>query len=473
MSKKERKPAFHLENVVITGIADKGRAVGRHTDGKVVFVENAVPGDTVQVRVFKARKGYYEGRMTELVTPSPDRETPYCAHFGVCGGCKWQNLSYAAQLRHKQQTVIDALVRIGRVPESLILQILAAPETNLYRNKLEYTFSSRRWLTEAEIDLPETMQEGGIGFHKSGQFDKIIPIEKCYHQVEPSNAIRNAVRDFAYERGYELYDFRAHTGWLRTLMIRTAAATGQVMVLVQFHDSCPDDKRTDLLEFLKTKFPEITSLVYVINPKLNDTIHDLEVHLYHGATSIEEHLGTTKYKISPKSFFQTNSKQAENLYRLTAEAAQLSPDDNVYDLYTGTGSIACFIADKVKKVVGIEEIDAAVRDAHINAELNGLKNVDFYVGDVKNILTPEFAAKHGKPDVVITDPPRAGMHTDVVRYLLELAAPRLVYVSCNPATQARDLELLSARYDVVQVQPVDMFPQTHHIESVAQLRLRE
>ncbi len=473
------KKPFIIPELSITGIADKGKAVGRHEDGKVVFVENAVPGDVCEVRVFKSRKGFYEGHAESIITPSSDRVNPFCTHFGLCGGCKWQYLDYSAQLRHKNQTVIDALTRIGKVPVGEWLPILGSPETRYYRNKLEFTFSTKRWLTFEEMDETNALDDeakaknlAGFGFHKAGAFDKVIPIDECFLQNDPSNAIRNAVRDFTKANGYEYYDFRKNTGWLRTLMVRTAHLTGEVMVLTQFHNSCPDDKRIEFLDFLKNTFPQLTANLYVINPKLNDTFYDLEVHTWSGRNFIEEHLGDVRYKISPKSFFQTNSRQAKNLYDITAAFAELKPTDNVYDLYTGTGSIACYIAKQVKSVVGIEEIDAAVLDAHENARLNDLTNVDFYTGDVKNILTPEFEAKHGKPDVVITDPPRAGMHTAVINYLLQLAAPRLVYVSCNPATQARDLELLSEKYDVVRVQPVDMFPHTHHIENVAQLRLK-
>ncbi len=474
------KKPFIIPELAITGIADKGKAVGRHTDGKVVFVENAVPGDVCEVRVFKSKKGFYEGHADQIVQASADRTEPFCAHFGLCGGCKWQYLEYSAQLRHKNQTVVDALTRIGKVAVGEWIPILGSPETRYYRNKLEFTFSTKRWLSFEEMDEINALEDeekaanlAGFGFHKAGAFDKVVPIDECFLQNDPSNEIRNAVRDFTKANEYLYYDFRKNTGWLRTMMIRTAHLTGEVMVLTQFHDSCPDEKRAEFLDFLKNKFPQITANLYVINPKLNDTFYDLSVHTWSGRNFIEEHLGDVKYKISPKSFFQTNSRQAKNLYDITAAFAELQPTDNVYDLYTGTGSIACYIAKSVKNVVGIEEIDAAVLDAHENARLNGLTNVDFYTGDVKNILTPEFEQKHGKPDVVITDPPRAGMHTAVVNYLLQLAAPRLVYVSCNPATQARDLELLAEKYEVVRVQPVDMFPHTHHIESVAQLRLRD
>ena len=473
------KKPFVIPEITVTGIADKGKAVARHEDGKVIFIENAVPGDVCEVRVFKSKKGFYEGHADRIITPSADRTTPFCTHFGLCGGCKWQYLSYDAQLRHKNQTVIDALTRIGKVQVGEWIPILGSPETQYYRNKLEFTFSTKRWLTLEEMDTVNALPDdekaenlAGFGFHKAGAFDKVIPINTCFLQNDPSNDLRNAVRDFTQKNGYEYYDFRKNTGWLRTMMIRTAHLTGEVMVLTQFHSSCPDQKRTELLDFLSHTFPQLTANLYVINPKLNDTFYDLEVHCWKGRNYIEEHLGDVRYKISPKSFFQTNSRQAKNLYDITAAFAELKPTDNVYDLYTGTGSIACYIAKKVRKVVGIEEIDAAVLDAHENARLNNLTNVDFYTGDVKNILTPEFEEKHGKPDVIITDPPRVGMHATVVQYLLQLAAPRLVYVSCNPATQARDLELLSVKYDVVRVQPVDMFPHTHHIESVAQLRLK-
>jgi 23S rRNA (uracil1939-C5)-methyltransferase len=481
MAKRTHREPKIFESIEITGIADKGKAVGRH-EGQVVFVENAVPGDVCDVYVFKSRKGFHEGRIERLITPSADRTESFCAHFGTCGGCKWQHLSYEAQLKHKNQTVHDALIRIGKVAVGEWLPIVGSPETTFYRNKLEYTFSNKRWLNEAEHNSEKagaadenyvSIQQGGLGFHKAGAFDKIIPIEKCYLQRDPSNQIRNAVRDFAKANGYTLYDPREHKGWMRTLFIRTTNATNETMVIVVFDATCPKEKREAMMAFVQNEFPEITALLYVVSGKMNDTIFDLDVHTWSGRNYIVEHLGESQYKISPKSFFQTNSAQAKTLYDITADFCDLKPTDNVYDLYTGTGSIACFIAKRVKSVVGIEEIDAAVLDAHENARMNGLDNVAFYTGDVKNILSPEFEAKHGKPDVVITDPPRAGMHTDVINYLLALAAPRLVYVSCNPATQARDLALLAEKYDVLKVQPVDMFPHTHHIENVAQLRLRE
>ena len=466
-----RKKNFTIENIVFTGIADGGKAVGRH-DGKVVFAEGAVPGDTANVLVTKSKGGYYEGRVETLITPSVHRVAAVCSHFGVCGGCKWQHLDYAEQLRQKEQTVIDAITRIGKVEVGEWLPIVGSAETTYYRNKLEYSFSAKRWITEEEAQTDEKIMEQAVGFHKAGFFEKVVAIEHCHLQHEPTNALRNAVRDYTLANDYTYYHAREHTGWMRNMMVRTAS-TGEVMVLVSFDGSCPEEKRTNLLDFIRTEFPSITALVYVINPKHNDTIYDLTVHLHSGREFIYEKLGDTTYKISPKSFFQTNTSQALRLYEITAKMAALKGDENVYDLYTGTGSIACFIAKTAKQVVGIEEVGMAVEDAWENARLNNLANVKFYTGDVKNILTTDFSTTHGRPDVVITDPPRAGMHGDVIATLLALAAPRIVYVSCNPATQARDIALLAEKYAVLKVQPVDMFPHTHHIESVALLELKD
>ena len=466
-----RKKNFTIENIVFTGIADGGKAVGRH-DGKVVFAEGAVPGDTANILVTKSKGGYYEGRVETLITPSVYRVAAVCNHFGVCGGCKWQHLAYTEQLRQKEQTVIDAITRIGKVEVGEWLPIVGSAATTYYRNKLEYSFSAKRWITEEEAQTDEKITEQAVGFHKAGFFEKVVAIEHCHLQHEPTNALRNAVRDYTLANDYTYYHAREHTGWMRNMMVRTAS-TGEVMVLVSFDGSCPEEKRTNLLDFIRAEFPSITALVYVINPKHNDTIYDLTVHLHSGREFIYEKLGNTTYKISPKSFFQTNTSQALRLYEITAEMAALTGSENVYDLYTGTGSIACFIAKTAKQVVGIEEVGMAVEDAWENARLNDLANVKFYTGDVKNILTADFSATHGRPDVVITDPPRAGMHGDVITTLLALAAPRIVYVSCNPATQARDIALLSEKYAVLKVQPVDMFPHTHHIESVALLELKD
>ncbi len=466
---RNRKPRI-LEQVSLTDTGDKGKAVGRH-EGKVVFVEGAVPGDVVDVLVQKRKKGHLIGKAIKLHQASEDRRPAFCEHFGVCGGCKWQHLDYQAQLKYKQQVVENALQRIAKVEVGEFLPILGSKKTQYYRNKLEFSFSNKRWLTEEEVKTDNVFGErNALGFHRPGAFDKIVDVKHCYLQPEPSNPIRNAVRDFALEHDYTFFDIRAQKGLLRQLYVRITEL-GEVMVMVSFFE---DDKpkREALLEFLKEKFPEITTLVYLINDKKNDSIFDLTPHVWSGLGVIHEQLGHVKFKIGPKSFFQTNSTQALELYNVVRDFAGLTGEENVYDLYTGLGSIACFVADQCSHVTGIEEIEAAILDARENAELNGLDNTTFYAGDVKDILSVEFMEKHGKPDLVITDPPRAGMHADVVKTLLQLAAPSIVYVSCNPATQARDLNLLSELYEVVKVMPVDMFPHTHHIENVALLKIK-
>jgi 23S rRNA (uracil1939-C5)-methyltransferase len=481
-----------LPNVAIHGIADRGKGVGRDADGLTVFVEGAVPGDVADVFVQKKKGGFAEGRLERLVSPSPDRVEAFCQHFSICGGCKWQNLDYEAQLRHKQQVVEDALLRIGKVNVGEFLPILGAPETVFYRNKLEFGFSNRRWLIAPpgppirggeEASPPAPLHEemgvlppplwggwGGLGFHKAGFFDKIIDIQHCWLQAEPSNALRNACRDIAFEQNLEFYDLRRHTGFLRNLMVRLTT-TGEVMLLVSFAKNDQEVIRRYLDKILE-QFPNLTTLIYCVNTKLNDSMFDLDVIPYFGKGFVVEQLGDLKFKIGAKSFFQTNSLQGKRLYDVAANFAGLTGNENVYDLYTGTGSIALYLARQCGQVVGIEEIPEAIADAEENMRLNGITNAVFYAGDVKQVLTPEFAERHGKPDVVITDPPRAGMHEKAVRFLLDLAAPRIVYVSCNPATQARDLQLLSEKYAVLKAQPVDMFPHTHHIENVALLELK-
>ena len=464
------KKHYILPNVPIHGIADRGKGVGRSEDGITVFVEGAVPGDVADVFIQKKKKGFAEGVADRIVEPSPDRTEPSCEHFSICGGCKWQNLDYSAQLRHKQQVVEDALFRIGKVQIAEMLPILGAPEIFHYRNKLEFGFSNRRWLTANEIGNPDLDAGHALGFHRAGFFDKIIDIKRCWLQAEPSNAIRNACREIAMEQGLDFYDLRGHTGALRNLMLRITT-TGEVMLLVSFAH-IKKEAVNRYLDAILERFPELTTLVYCINTKFNDTVFDLEMHTYHGKGYVVEQLGGLRCKIGPKSFFQTNSRQGKNLYDVTASFAGLTGKENVYDLYTGTGSIALYLAHLCRQVVGIEEIPEAIADAEENMRLNNISNAVFYAGDVKNVLSPEFAQKHGKPDVVITDPPRAGMHEKAVRFLLDLAAPRIVYVSCNPSTQARDLQLLSEKYDVLKSQAVDMFPHTHHIENVVLLELR-
>lgn len=474
MARKSR--SFIAPAVFIHGVADRGKGVGRTADGLVVFVEGAVPGDLVDVFVQKKKGGFGEGRIENLLEASAQRTEPFCQHFTVCGGCKWQHLDYAAQLEHKNQHVLDAFQRIAKVPVQTFLPILGAPETTHYRNKLEFAFSNKRWLLPGEMPPPSPLgaeeqprpKFPGLGFHRAGAFDKVVDIHRCWLQAEPSNAIRNAAREIALEQGLEFYDVRHHEGFLRNLMLRLTT-TGEVLLLVSFARDEPEAIRAFLDALLERFGDQLTSVVYCINPKQNDTVFDLDMITYHGKGYVVEQLGDLRFKIGPKSFFQTNSVQAKNLYDTVVQFAGLTGAENVYDLYTGTGSIALYVARYCKQVVGIEEIPEAIADAEKNRALNGIENAIFYAGDVKQVLDPAFVERHGRPDLVITDPPRAGMHEKAVRFLLDLAAPRIVYVSCNPATQARDIQLLSEKYDVLTVRPVDMFPHTHHIESVALL----
>lgn len=453
-----------LENIHIFDVADKGKAVGRH-EGQIVFVEGAVPGDIVDVEVKKRKSGYYEGKVHAFKMYSSDRVKAVCQHFGICGGCKWQHLDYAAQLRFKQTTVENALLRIAKVNVGEMRPILGAKTIYNYRNKLEFTFCDKRWLTEEEIKSDEKMDDRrGLGFHLSGLFDKILDLEECHLQAAPSDALRLAIRQFTLENKYSYYNVREHHGLMRTLLVRTSSV-GELMVTLVFGEK-EMDKIEPLLVWLLKEFPQITSLNYVINTKQNDTIYDLNVETYHGNPYIIERLGDIRYKISPKSFFQTNTEQALVLYQTTAEFAGLTGTENVWDLYTGTGSIACFVAAKARQVIGIEEVEAAIEDAKENALLNHIGNTHFYAGDVRKVFTETLIEKHGLPDVVITDPPRAGMHEDVLKVLLQIEPKRIVYVSCNPATQARDIALLSEKYEVLKSQAVDMFPHTHHIENI-------
>jgi 23S rRNA (uracil1939-C5)-methyltransferase len=468
MSRKQKNVL--LPSIKITGIAEKGRGVGRTEEGRVVFVDDVVPGDIVEVIAQKKKRDYLEGKAKSFLHYSIDRMLPFCQHFGVCGGCKWQHLSYNAQLRHKQKLAEDALLRIGKVQVQEMMPILPAIGQTYYRNKLEFSFSSKRWLSQEELANGVTNQEDVLGFHHAGAFDKVVNIEHCFLQSDPSNTIRNCMRDLAIAHGLTFYDARTKEGLLRNVIIRVTTLE-QVMVIVALQYDVPDQYRPYLNQLLK-EFPQITTLLYCINPKVNDFIMDLDMILYHGKGSVEEQLGHVRFKIGPKSFFQTNTLQAQRLYDVIVEFAALQGTENVYDLYTGIGSIALYIAKNCKQVVGIEEIAAAIEDAKENAMWNGLQNTIFYAGDVKAILTTEFAAKHGKPDLLITDPPRAGMHPQVVEMLLQLESPKLIYVSCNPATQARDLNLLTQKYEVKKVRPVDMFPHTHHLETVALLELR-
>ncbi|MEM1216404.1 MAG: 23S rRNA (uracil(1939)-C(5))-methyltransferase RlmD [Bacteroidota bacterium] len=465
--RKKRFPQL-LEQVTFTSMADKGRCVGRDPEGRVVFAEGAAPGDVADVRIFKKRKGVLWGNPTVFHQRSADRVEPFCDHFGVCGGCKWQHVDYTAQLRHKEQGVRDAIARIGKVDVEEWQPILGGAETTYYRNKLEFGLANRRWLTEEEVKDESISQLMPVaGFHRAGAYDKLIQIDHCYLQADPSNGIRNGLRELAIEMDMPFFDMRERTGMIRQLMIRTSSL-GQAMVLIAFYEN-KQDLIQPFMEAVQARFPSITSLYYCINNKVNEYLMDLEMVHFSGLADMEEALGEVHYRLGPKSFFQTNTQQATRLFDIAVEFADLQGTENVYDLYTGIGSIALYLAKHCQQVVGIEEIAAAIDDAKANAARNGITNTRFYAGDVKDILTTEFAQEHGTPDLLITDPPRAGMHPKVVDMLLQLAAPRMVYISCNPATQARDLALLAEAYRVVKMRAVDMFPHTAHVESVALL----
>ena len=463
MSRK-RKELPLLENVTIADIAGEGKAIAR-IDDMVIFVPYVIPGDVVDIQVTKKKHSYMEGRALRIVTPSPDRIAPMCSHYGVCGGCKWQVLPYELQIKHKQNQVENVLRRIGKVELPEITPILGSKETTYYRNKLEFTFSNKRWLTDEEVKAGVQYDDmNALGFHIPSMFDKVLDIEKCYLQPEISNRIRTEIKQYAKAHDLAFFDLRNRDGFLRNIIIRTAG-TGEVMLIVVFFKE-DEEKRVALLDHLVATFPEITSLIYVINGKANDTITDQQTILYKGRDFIEEEMEGLRFKVGPKSFYQTNTLQAYELYKVAREFADLKPEQTLYDLYTGTGTIACFCANRVKKVVGIEYVPEAIEDAKINAANNNIDNATFFAGDMKDILTDEFIAQHGRPDVVITDPPRDGMHQDVIKVLLNTAPEKIVYVSCNPATQARDLTLLDEKYKVVKVRPVDMFPHTHHVENV-------
>jgi len=458
--------------VTIIDEAAEGKAIAKVND-MVIFIPYVAPGDVVDVQLTKKKHSYAEGFAVRFQKYSDLRIEPFCEHFGTCGGCKWQHLPYEEQLRFKQKQVVDNLTRIGKIDIGEVKPILGSENIQFYRNKLEFTFSNRKWLTSKPTD--EELQSNdmnALGFHIPTMFDKVLDIHKCWLQDDISNKIRLDIKDFCLKNeGYPFFDIRSKEGFVRNLMIRTSS-TGEVMVVLAF---CKEDKehRETLLSHLVKTFPEITSLMYVINEKLNDTINDLDIHLYNGKDHIIEEMEGLRFKVGPKSFYQTNSRQAYNLYKVVREFADLKTDDLVYDLYTGTGTIANFVARQVKKVIGIEYVPEAIEDAKINSQFNGIDNTLFLAGDMKDILNEEFIREHGRPDVIITDPPRAGMHEDVIRTILFAAPNRLVYVSCNPATQARDLNLLSARYEVKVIQPVDMFPHTQHVENVALLTLKE
>lgn len=460
-----------LENVKIEAVAAEGKSLA-HVDGTVVFVEFAVPGDIVNVKVTKKKKNYMEGFILEIVKPSEDRLQPFCEHFGICGGCRWQPLPYDMQLKAKQQQVWDQLVRIGHLEIPDISHILPSDKTKYYRNKLEFTFSNKRWIYNNEDPDSLTDEERlGLGFHVGKFFDKVLDIKHCSLQPEPSNEIRLFIREYAVTHNLEFYNIRENTGFLRNIIVRNNQV-GDVMLTVCFaYDD--QDKIVPMLDAIAAEFPQIKSLHYVINEKLNDSISDLDCILYKGEDAIWETMGKLKFKIGPKSFYQTNSEQAYKLYSVAKEFAALTGNEVVYDLYTGTGTIAQFISDKASKVIGIEYVKEAIEDARINAEANGITNCTFFDGDMKDILTADFIKEHGKPEVMIIDPPRAGMHPDVVKVIMEAAPERIVYVSCNPASQARDLAMMSPMYEITAVQPVDMFPHTMHVENVCALKLKD
>ena len=471
---RKKKELPLLEKVTITDVAAEGKALAKVND-LVVFVPYVVPGDVVDLQVKRKKNHYAEAVAVKIHEQSPMRVEPFCQHYGVCGGCKWQILPYSEQIKYKQKQVTDNLTRIGKIKLPEVSPILGSEKTMFYRNKLEYTFSNKRWLTSEEVQQNVVYEQmNAVGFHIPNAFDKVLAIEKCWLQDDISNRIRNAIRDYAYEHGYAFFNLRTQEGMLRNMMVRTSS-TGELMVLLQCKITSDAEKRQmlELLQFVGDRFPQITSLLYVINNKCNDTIGDLEVEVFKGNDHIFEEMEGLRFKVGPKSFYQTNSEQAYQLYKVAREFAGLTGNELVYDLYTGTGTIANFVSRQAKKVIGIEYVPEAIEDAKVNSEINGIDNTLFYAGDMKDILTQDFITEHGRPDVIITDPPRAGMHNDVIDVILFAAPKRIVYVSCNPATQARDLQLLDGRYKVSAVQPVDMFPHTHHVENVVLLERRD
>lgn len=467
---RKRKELPLLEGVEILDVAAEGNSLAK-VDEMVVFIPFGAPGDIVDVKIDKKKKNYAEGHIDRLIKPSQVRETPKCEHFTVCGGCRWQHLPYEFQLKCKQQQVEDALKRIAKIPYPAISPIIGSEDIWEYRNKMEYTFSNKMWLTfdqmKSGVEFPDRR---AAGFHIPGAFDKVLDINKCYLQDDLGNRLRLFVKRFGKDHGYEFYDLREQHGFLRTMMIRIAS-TGEVMVVMVVGEN-DTDKIDELMNAIQLEFPEITSLHYVVNTKVNDSIADQDVILYHGKEYIEEEMEGLRFRIGPKSFYQTNSRQAYKLYSVVRDLAKIKGGELVYDLYTGTGTIACFIAPKVKHVIGIEYVPEAIEDAKINAMANSLDNTEFYAGDMKDVLTADFIKDHGTPDIMIVDPPRAGMHENVVKVILDASPRKLVYVSCNPATQARDLAMLHEKYDVEAVQPVDMFPHTQHVENVVALKLR-
>ncbi|GAT63876.1 23S rRNA (uracil(1939)-C(5))-methyltransferase RlmD [Paludibacter jiangxiensis] len=468
--RRTKKPLPILENVTILDVAAEGKAIAKNND-MVIFVPYVAPSDIVDIQLTRKKNSYAEGKAVNFHSYSTERVEPVCEHFGVCGGCKWQHLNYQAQLKYKQQQVTDNLTRIGKIELPDISPILGSKDITHYRNKLEFTFSNKRWMTDEEIKSNAQFEDmNALGFHIPTYFDKVLDIKKCWLQDDIANQIRLAVRSYAIEHHLAFFDLRNQAGFLRNMIIRTST-TGELMLIMVFFKE-EKEKRENLLDHLLSLFPNITSLVYIINEKVNDTITDQDVILYHGRDHIFEQMEDLKFKIGAKSFYQTNSKQAYELYKIVRDFAQLSGNELVYDLYTGTGTIANFVSHQAKKVVGIEYVPEAIEDAKVNSELNSVQNTLFYAGDMKDILNNDFINEHGHPDVIITDPPRAGMHTNVVDAIIFAAPKRIVYVSCNPATQARDLSLLDEQYKVTRVQPVDMFPHTHHVENVVLLEKR-
>lgn len=467
---RSRKSKPMLLGVTVSDMAAEGKSICR-VDDQVVFITGAVPGDVVDIQITKKRSNYCEGFVTRFISYSPVRVEPFCKYFGKCGGCKWQFIPYEKQVEYKEREVLNNLRRLGHVelPESL--PILPSEKNEYYRNKLEFTYSNKRWLTPEELADPEVAKTPGVGFHIPGLFDKVVDITDCHLQAEPSNAIRNWTRGYAFANGLTFYDLRERTGLLRNLTIRTAS-TGDIMVIVAFGADEQDNIKA-MLTALKEQFPEVTSLMYVVNTKANDTITDLDINCFAGEPYITEQMGDIKFRVGPKSFYQTNSEQAHRLYDVAKEFAGLTGSEVVYDLYTGTGTIANYVARSARKVVGIEYVPEAIEDAKVNSQINDIKNTEFFAGDMKDVLTLDFINTHGKPDVMIVDPPRAGMHPDVVETILKAAPRKVVYVSCNSATQARDLQLMDKQYKVTALRPVDMFPHTHHVESVVLLEARQ
>lgn len=464
---RKKKELPLIENVEIVDVAAEGKAIAK-VDDLVVFIPYVVPGDVIDLQITRKKNKYAEGKPVRFISYSPNRTEAFCEHFGICGGCKWQVLPYAEQLKYKQKQVEDNLTRIGKIELPDIHHILGSEKTQFYRNKLEFTFSNKKWLTLEQINSGESFDNmNALGFHIPGMFDKVLDIDKCWLQDDISNQIRNFIRQYCYDKNYTFFDLRNRGGLMRNLIVRTST-TGELMVIVVFYDD-EKEQQEDLLTAVATQFPQITSLLYIVNQKANDTITDQDVLVWKGNDCIYEEMEGLKFKIGPKSFYQTNSEQAYNLYKIARDFANLSGDELVYDLYTGTGTIANFVAGKAKKVIGIEYVEDAILDARVNSQINKIDNTLFYAGDMKDILTQDFINEHGRPDVIITDPPRAGMHDDVIKTILFAEPDRIVYVSCNPATQARDLSLLDEKYKVERVQPVDMFPHTHHVENVVLL----